>query len=202
MQEVIFAIDLRTIMRPQKEAGLKMSIQYYQALGIDIPKTVRRYSDLFQLPEVMRTHEATPGAVEGIRQLKQIGIVRYYAVFPLLSSLQEAVLKQWLSEKGFDLHILTFCLSERHKLFSLYEHTQKIQEEIILIDKQYDLFCDLLNRIALKSSNIADHLQLHLTIACFGRSRISSKYLRTVPFRDWSHIADLPSIHRMEKRNV
>jgi hypothetical protein len=199
---MIFAIDIQTIMRPQKEDGLRASIEYYRGSGISIPKTIRRYSDLFQLPEVLRTHEVAPGAAEGIRQLQQIGIIRYYTVFHSLSGLQEAILRRWMSAKDFDPNALTFCYSEKNKLIKLYESIQNIQEEVIVIDNQYDLLCDVFNRIALQSSDIAEHLQIHVTVAAFGRSRVSMKDLRVVPFHDWSHVADLPSIHRMEKRNV
>jgi hypothetical protein len=135
---MLFAVDIDgTIATGWNAPSLQACIDYYRALGIHLPSTISDYTDLLQIPAVMRIHEVLPSAVEGVRQLARLGNVAYYTVRKSPDALIHAQIQEatrfWLATHQFPHpEQVVFCLSSMNKLIRIYHHDSLAA--LVLID--------------------------------------------------------------------
>lgn len=191
---MLFAIDIdQTISTGYAGKGLRESIAYYEAKGIKVPAHITKYPELFQLLDVLRLHDALPGAVAGVHELAKHGHIAYYTVRkhddPQANQDIQGITRTWLAGHGFPCpNNVVFCRSVMHKLLRLHEEDE---DALVLIDDHCDKAFTALGRLAHSedSQQIADDLSRRLTMITFGAP----------PFHDWHCVIDLLAFIRRQQ---
>jgi hypothetical protein len=197
---MFIAVDIdETIARGHDAPGFLACVRHYRdTLGLEIPETVADFHSLYQMPAVMQTHSALPGAVEGVHRLAQLGQVAYYTVRkhadPVVAQEVQNVTRQWLRDQGFpNPDNVVFCRSAFDKLAQLYER-ERDQNCIALIDDRFRKIVEQHEEARVgRRSHIAEYfLRAPFTLVAFGVHKVDILGgLHVVPMSSWQGVGDI-----------
>ncbi len=187
MTSFLVNID-QTIATGHTGSNLVESISYYQALGLDIPAWVHCWSDLWQLPAVLRLHEALPGALAGVRKLAAAGKVRYTTD---RSPRTDLLTRGWLYEHGFPA---PGCILRSQNLKEMLQTLAQDADPLVLIDHRWqDLLAQWFS-VEQEMPALTTSLRQRFTLVAFGVSQTAIPECPLLPVRalpEWCAVETL-----------
>ena len=194
-----FFLDIdQTISTGHVGRDLATSVQYYRALGLEIPDRIQVWPDLFQLPEVVRRHEMLPDALAGVMQLSGVGEIAYATV---RKPAVEQITRAWLASNGFPSpECVMLCQNMAQKLLALAPYAGAL----VLIDDRWRAALEVWPRLEEHAPEVAADLRQRLTLVAFGATQANvpeSSVVPVIPLPDWRLVADvLMMIHEAVKK--
>jgi hypothetical protein len=179
----IFVDIDQTLSTGHVGSSVQDSIDYYRSLHVEIPVSATRYTDFFQLPDVLLRHETLPGALAGVHQLSRVGDVSYATVRP---DNVAGITRFWLREHGFpEPDQVDFCRNMTEKLLAIAAHPGAL----VLVDDRFLQVLDILEKQS-EIYPVLSGLVDRLVIVAFGVSALPGpgSVVPFVPLLDWSNI--------------
>lgn len=190
-----FLVDIdQTIATGHTGTNLAESIHFYQASGLVIPAWVHCWSDLWQVPAVLRQYEALPGALAGVWQLATAGKVRYATC---RSPRADFITRGWLYKQGFPS---PGCVLRGQQMTEVLQLLAQDAGPLVFIDHRWQRLLEQWPAVEEQMPALACDLRQRFTLVAFGASQADIPEVPAFPVRvlsDWWAVgALLTALHQ------